>query len=253
MPKGLFLCAVTCTKRHFENKKNAVRPIKGELRRCTTFFQRKTVLDASNGATRTKILSQIAAFLPVDRTNYMFRTSVRNFHRSPLSETDANEKPFVRSLSDCKCTTLQAILASVLRLFLRLLHGNNERLGEIYDFFQKPSLPMLQMQFAPLPTSHTAIVQNFFHYFPHLSANGTATVAGRKCRVLFVKNFVENVNVKFVVANFNYRVQTVLQFHSQRKAVSLLHEAVIFQKRTVYRTSVQHITVIHGKIVPLFL
>ena len=125
--------------------------------------------------------------------------------------------------------------------------------GKLTTFFQKPSLPMLQMQFAPLPTSHTAIVQNFFHYFPHLSANGTATVAGRKCRVLFVKNFVENVNVKFVVVNFNYRVQTVLQFHSQRKAVSLLHEAVIFQKRTVCRTSVQHVTVIHGKIVPLFL
>lgn len=161
----LFLCAVTCTKRHFENKKNAVRPTKGELRRCTTFFQRKTVLDASNGATRTKILSQIAPFLPVDRTNYIFRTSVRNFHRSPLSETDANEKPFVRSLSDCKCTTLQAILASVLRLFLCLLQGNNERLGEIYDFFKSPHCQCCKCNL-PLCQRHT---QQSFRIFSTIS------------------------------------------------------------------------------------
>lgn len=164
-PKGFSCAPLHAQKGILKTKKNAVRPIKGELRRCTTFFQRKTVLDASNGATRTKILSQIAPFLPVDRTNYIFRTSVRNFHRSPLSETDANEKPFVRSLSDCKCTTLQAILASVLRLFLCLLQGNNERLGEIYDFFKSPHCQCCKCNL-PLCQRHT---QQSFRIFSTIS------------------------------------------------------------------------------------
>ena len=166
MPKGLFLCAVTCTKRHFENKKKRSTPNKGRTTSLYHLFStenRPRCLLTEPPVRR--YFRKLRRFSPVDRTNYIFRTSVRNFHRSPLSETDANEKPFVRSLSNCKCTTLQAILASVLRLFLCLLQGNNERLGKIDDFFKSPHCQCCKCNL-PLCQRHT---QQSFRIFSTIS------------------------------------------------------------------------------------